>query len=173
MSHVRQVEQILLPLIKMAGHTTPNIVFLVGGKGPLRSDFERFVSNYGGTNILYVGYIPYKELADYVAACDFTLCSLDNSSVHGRYMLSRKISESLSVGVPMIATKTPAVQGFFGCFKSLRMVDNTPEAFMEAMAEISRNLEAYKSAAKLEASSVMLSLQESSRRIVNLLMSCF
>jgi glycosyltransferase involved in cell wall biosynthesis len=171
MTRVRQVEQILIPFIKMAWHMEPNVVFLVGGKGRLKDYFERFASNSEATNFLYLGYIPYDKLANYIAACDITLCPLDNSSVHGRYMLSRKISESLCVGVPAIVTRTPASQSFFGGFRSVKLVGNTAEAYMEALAEVSKNLETYKSIAEAEARSHRLSLRASSKRIADLLVS--
>jgi glycosyltransferase involved in cell wall biosynthesis len=170
MTHVRQVEQILIPLVKMAEHIEPKAVFLVGGKGRLRSYFERFASREVA-NVLYIGYIPYDKLANYIAACDIALCPLDSSSVHGRYMLSRKISESLCVGMPVIATKTPAVQSYFRSFRSVYMVDNTPEAFMEAIIDVSKNLDEWRLSAHNEAMSAKLSLQESCRRITDLLVS--
>jgi glycosyltransferase involved in cell wall biosynthesis len=76
MTRMRQVEQILIPLIKMAWHMEPNVVFLVGGKGQLKDYFERFASNSEATNFLYLGYIPYDKLAKYIAACDITLSPL-------------------------------------------------------------------------------------------------
>ncbi|MGQ9691021.1 MAG: hypothetical protein ACUVQY_07165, partial [Thermoproteota archaeon] len=79
----------------------------------------------------------------------------------------------LSVGVPIIVTKTPAVQSFFGGFKSVKMVDNTPEAFMEAIVEVSKKSEYYKSVARTEAKSAVLSLQESSKKIADCLMGFF
>ncbi len=168
-----QVEQILVPLVQMADRMKTSFVFLFGGKGQLRGHFERLISSRASANVSYLGYVPYNKLANYVAACDITLCPLDNSSVHGRYGLSRKISESLSVGVPVIATNTPAVKGYFRGFKSVKMVDNTPEAFMEAIVEVIKSIEEYKSAAKAEAVSPRLSLQASSKLISDLLISCF
>ncbi|MBO3810046.1 MAG: glycosyltransferase [Candidatus Brockarchaeota archaeon] len=173
MTRVRQVEQILVPLVPMADHMKTGFVFLFGGKGMLKGHFERLVSSRASANVSYLGYVPYNKLANHVAACDITLCPLDSSSVHGRYGLSRKISESLSVGVPVIATTTPAVKGYFGRFKSVKMVDNTPEAFMEAIVEVIKSIEEYKSAAKAEAVSPKLSLQASSKLIADLLISCF
>lgn len=171
MTRVRQVEQILIPLIKMAEHIIPDAVFLVGGKGQIKDYFERFVSNNGAANVLYLGYIPYDKLAKHIAACDITLCPLDNSSIHGKYMLSRKISESLCVGVPVIVTKTPAVQSFFQGFRSIYMIANTIEAFIEAIVDVGKNLEDYRLSARNEAGSAKLSLQESCKRIADLLVS--
>jgi glycosyltransferase involved in cell wall biosynthesis len=163
----------LIPLIKIAEHVKPNALFLVGGKGQLRSHFEHFASSHEVANVLYLGYILYNKLANYIAACDITLCPLDSSSVHGRYGLSRKISESLCVGVPVIVTKTPAVQSFFRGFRSVYMVDNTPDAFMAAIVDVSRNLEDWRLSAHNEAMSAKLSLQESCKRIADLLVSRF
>ncbi|MEM2087154.1 MAG: glycosyltransferase [Thermoproteota archaeon] len=148
MTRVRQVEQILIPLIKMAEHIIPDAVFLVGGKGQIKDYFERFVSNNGAANVLCLGYIPYDKLAKHIAACDITLCPLDNFSIHDKYMLSRKISESLCVGVPVIVTKTPAVQSFFQGFRSIYMIANTIEAFIEAIVDVGKNLEDYRLSAR-------------------------
>jgi hypothetical protein len=53
------------------------------------------------------------------------------------------------------------------------MVDNTPEAFMAAIVDVSRNLEDWRLSEHNEAMSAKLSLQESCKRIADLLVSRF
>jgi glycosyltransferase involved in cell wall biosynthesis len=172
MSTVHNVNEILLPLIKVASQNMQDITFLIGGKGLLKNDIIKLLRKNQDLPVLFLGYIPYNELPNYIASCDVTLCPVDNSTVHGRFTLPIKISESLATGVPVVATRTPAAVNYFRYFKSIRFVNNTVEDFMNGLLEIRSNVKKYKSSAIEESTRASeLSLQEACRKISDIILA--
>lgn len=64
----------LIRAIPLVTRRLPNVMFLIGGHGPLRSYHEFLVRKLGvSRNVIFTGYIPHNEVPNYYAACDVSV----------------------------------------------------------------------------------------------------
>lgn len=108
MNPSRQIEEVLIPLIRDSKDSLPDASFVIGGRGRLRPVLEKLVAEVPKANIILLGYVDYAELPSHIAACDVILCPLNLEHSSSRMATPLKIVESLAVARPVIATETAA-----------------------------------------------------------------
>jgi len=156
MHSFRLIREVLAPMIHEAASTMPDAHFLIGGEGPLFTEFQN-LSNSKDLPLTVLGFVPYSELPKYLMACDVLLCPVSTDFRHTRNSAWLKIPEALAVGRPVIATRTnvsdldykdmkavlwvkPSLTGFKGGLQELR--ENYPRYLSQAQ-EQARNFDEY------------------------------
>jgi glycosyltransferase involved in cell wall biosynthesis len=82
--------------------------FLIVGGGPQERAFKRFVATHGlDDNVVFVDWIPHKEVANYINAADLCLYPhmRDGYSDYIGLGSVLKVSEYLAVGKPVVVSK--------------------------------------------------------------------
>ncbi len=108
MNPSRQIEEVLVPLIRDSKDFLPDVSFVIGGRGKLRPVLERLVAEVPEPNLMLLGYVDYAALPSHIAACDVILCPLNLEHSFSRMATPLKIVESLAVARPVVATETVA-----------------------------------------------------------------
>ncbi len=159
---VKHTKDILLELIENMPHLIQNVYFVVGGKGSLKgTQLEMPVRN---NHLNFIGRLPYRELPAYLSACDVLLCPTDTRFRIGGFSLSLKVSEALSVGRPIITSRTRAMQNQFQNDSGVVLVDDSLEGFVNALLQVNRNYASFRKAAE---SGVAAAQKYSAQRIVS------
>jgi glycosyltransferase involved in cell wall biosynthesis len=140
MHSYRMIREVLVPLIENLGRELPNAHVLIGGEGPLLSEFEKLQRSEARSSFTMLGNIPYTKLPDFVAACDVTICPIST-----RYRFSTrsnwlKIAESVAVGTPDVATRTEISGRDLRDMKGVYWVDPDYRSFLRALREVQENL---------------------------------
>ncbi|MDD1773869.1 MAG: glycosyltransferase, partial [Methanomassiliicoccales archaeon] len=111
MTHYRQLEEVVIPLIEKARDFIPDIHFLIGGHGDLEGAFSRLKDSRPDLGMTVLGFVPYPRLPEHLAACDVLLGPLNTQYRLISLTSPLKIMESLAVGRPIIATETKVSKG--------------------------------------------------------------
>lgn len=147
----RMINEIIIPLIENLPTKIPNAHFLIGGEGPLLHEFEKVSQGPAGGSLTLLGEIPYAKLADYVSACDVTICPV---STKYRFTMNSnwlKIAESIAVGTPIIASRTRSSELDFAGVDGIIWTDSDYESFLRAIRDVQKNLEFYRAKARVQA----------------------
>lgn len=108
----------------------PDVLLLIGGKGPERERLERLTAELGMANhVRLLGFIPDDRLAAHYQAAD--LFVLPTSALEGFGLVT---TEALACGVPVVGTPvgaTPEILG--GLDKRLIASGTNPEALTQAI----------------------------------------
>ncbi|MEC0269470.1 glycosyltransferase family 4 protein [Paenibacillus anseongense] len=90
----------LLEAWKEVVRSKPDAVLFIGGKGPLKTELESRIVEYGlQSSVRLLGYIPDSELADYYQAAD--LFVVPSQALEGFGLIT---VEAMAAGVPVMAT---------------------------------------------------------------------
>jgi len=91
----RKIEELL-----QAVEALPNVYVILGGKGVL----EGLVTEAATRNprILYVGFVPGKQIADFTCAADIVYYGFDPANPNARFSAPNKLYEALAAGRPLI-----------------------------------------------------------------------
>ena len=83
-----------------AVETCPDVYVILGGKGVL----EELVVEAAAANprILFVGFVPGKQIADYTCAADVVYYGFDPENPNARFSAPNKLYEALAAGRPLI-----------------------------------------------------------------------
>jgi glycosyltransferase involved in cell wall biosynthesis len=147
----RSIEEALIPLIENAATKIPNAHFLIGGFGPLQSDFEKLKERHPDANLTLLGYVPYEDMPKYVSACDVLLCPL---SAKYRFTLNAsplKILESVAVGRPIIATSINVRDSDYKDIKGVIWTGTGYEDFLQSLDFVHKNYRRYREEAERQA----------------------
>ena len=167
MHRFRLIREVIVPLIENA-ETIPNAHFLIGGEGPLKDEFLKLKKNRPELPFTLVDFIPYRDLAKYIAACDVLLCPVDTRYRLTRLTLFLKVVESLATGRPVIVTRTPASLNTYGDLKGIIWVDEKLESFQKVLHNFRKEHSSYQQVATKQAQGLGgLSIAESIPRIVD------
>jgi glycosyltransferase involved in cell wall biosynthesis len=146
----RRIREVLIPLVREAKEAMPGSRVIVGGNGPLFSEFQALPQDKT-LPVTVLGLIPYPELPSYIAACDVLLCPVDASYRFTQNSCWLKITESLAVGRPVIATRTRIADVDYRELKGILWVDSTLESFVKALEEVRNNYPTYRAMAQEQA----------------------
>jgi len=85
----------------------PGAEFQIYGEGPDKASLIRLVSELGLTDrVLFHDYLPTEKIADIMCDADLAVVPKRASSLFGNEAASTKIMEFMSLGVPVIASRT-------------------------------------------------------------------
>lgn len=164
----RRIQEIIIPLIEKTASLIPKAHFLIGGSGPLKGEFLRLKERNPHAPFRYMGFIPYDQIPQYVAACDVILCPISTEFEHGRYSLWLRYSESIAMGRPLLATKTPACIRHFGKLRGVMFVDDDIDQFLNGLVELHKRYNDYRRLALDDALNFgEYTIRISSRKIVD------
>jgi len=91
-------------LIEAARHLPDDYVVLIGGKGPLESQFREQIRKDGlEGKVILLGYLDHNKIPAYYGACEvFVMSSVMKTEAFGIVQI-----EAMSCGKPVVATKIP------------------------------------------------------------------
>jgi glycosyltransferase involved in cell wall biosynthesis len=115
----------------------PAVRFLIVGDGPEKHSVDTFIERHSLTeNVVSTGWIPHKEVADYIVASDLCLFprKWDSFSPYTTPENITKVAEYLAVGRPIIA---PKIGGFTTAEFPVIVVD--PRDMGKAVLEYLKN----------------------------------
>ena len=134
----RMIRETIIPLIENLAQEMPNAHFLIGGEGALLSEFERLKGGRAAGTFTLLGSIPYSRLPEYIAACDVTICPVSTRFRFTNHSNWLKIAESISVGTPIVATRTEIAEKDFVDLKGVYWVGSDYESFLRALKEVEK-----------------------------------
>lgn len=144
MSRFKGFEEIIVPLISEVPRVIPNALFVLAGRGQCEHMMREFCNAHPEAPVEYLGWVPYDRVQFSMAACDVIIVPLMKQYEQSNYALSRKISQAVAVGVPVITVDTLANRTHFGEFGSIVLVSDTPSAFIGALTEIAAHYPVFK-----------------------------
>jgi glycosyltransferase involved in cell wall biosynthesis len=106
MHKYRMIDDLLVPLAADIERIFPDAYLLIGGKGGLKESIVKLVNGKTSNRIIYVGTVPYRQMPEYIAACDVLLCPVSTKSRFPLLSAWLKIPEAVAVGHPVVATRT-------------------------------------------------------------------
>jgi len=106
-----------MEIILHAAQSLQEVVFLiVGGEGRYLSQFKEEVDKSGG-NVLFKGFIPYKNVPRHLLACDVLLMPYQRKVLHrqkkhdtAEYMSPLKMFEYMAAGKAIISSRIPVLE---------------------------------------------------------------
>ena len=106
-----------MEIILHAAQSLPDVTFLiVGGEGHYLSEFKEKVDKSGG-NVLFKGFIPYKNVPRHLLACDVLLMPYQRKVLHrqkkhdtAEYMSPLKMFEYMAAGKAIISSRIPVLE---------------------------------------------------------------
>lgn len=140
----RQLEEVMIPLIEKGRDFIPEIHFLIGGSGMLRSAFSRLQNSRPDLGMTILDSVPYARLPEHLAACDVLLGPLNTSHRLTSLTSSLKILESLAIGRPIIATETKVSKGDYKDLVGVVWTGPDYDSFREALIEVHRRYDFYR-----------------------------
>jgi len=101
---------VLLKAAKLLAVKHPDLLVLVGGKGPLKGELEDLVTKLGiETSVLFTGYIPEPQLSLYYQAAD--VMAVPSVAYEGFGLVT---IEALACGVPVVGTPVGGTREILG-----------------------------------------------------------
>jgi glycosyltransferase involved in cell wall biosynthesis len=153
MHRYRQIQEVLIPLIKSIKTLIPNAHILIGGSGPLEREFHYLRVQNPTAPFTYVGFVKYADLPRYLAACDVLLCPIDTRFRLTRNTALLKIPEAIAVGRPIVATRTKLSEKDYIDLKGVIWADSGLHNFLRALVRIYADYHSYASIAVEQANS--------------------
>lgn len=133
MSLFKGVEEILIPIIEKALPVSDRVAFLLAGNGPLYPKLEKVARKMPSGYVTLLGSIPYDQAPSFTAALDCYLVPTNPSNMMGKDIIPVKIFDALAMGIPVIATRSDAVDSLSGRLSGLTLVDWGGEPFLAAL----------------------------------------
>jgi glycosyltransferase involved in cell wall biosynthesis len=162
------IREVIIPMIKSTERSNPGVFFLIGGKGPFARDFEDLRRDDPSLPFEYLGLVPYDRLPEYLASCDLLLCPVSNDYNFSRLSSWLKIPEALSVGRPVVATRTEIADADFKTLKGVVWTGPTSDEFIRGVEWACENLGIIKASAMEQSQSMgEFSLKATLPRIVD------
>jgi glycosyltransferase involved in cell wall biosynthesis len=91
----RKIEELLQALDEC-----PDVYLVIGGKGALEERVRQAAAN--NPRIIYVGFVPGKEIPSYTCAADVVYYGFDPANPNARFSAPNKLFEALAAGRPLI-----------------------------------------------------------------------
>lgn len=153
MSRLRGIDDILIPLIRDLPERMHDAFFFVAGGGFLEHRFEA-LSRDSRLPLRLFGRIPYVEAPAFTASLDLYVVPLNTASFLANVIQPVKLFDALAMGIPVVATKTPATQRLAETFTSLQLAAPGYEPFLDAVLTVRQSYTEKKQLAEQEASKV-------------------
>ena len=91
-----------LPLIIKAIENIPNVLLIIGGKGPNESEILSMIN--GKRNIKYVGWVNKEDIPLYTSASDLIILTPNPNKIYTKVAVANKLMEALAAGKPVISS---------------------------------------------------------------------
>jgi glycosyltransferase involved in cell wall biosynthesis len=174
MHSYRMIRETIVPLIENLSKEIPNAHILIGGEGPLLSEFQRLQSSDASDSFTLLGTIPYSRLPEYISICDVTICPVNPEYRFTGHSNWLKIAESIAVGTPVVATKTEGTDFDYRDTRGVVWVGSDYESFLKALQDIRRAPGAYRAdameqARQFDAYSIKRTIPQIVDRVLSLL----
>jgi glycosyltransferase involved in cell wall biosynthesis len=174
MQPYRMINEIIVPLIQNLSKDLPNAHVLIGGEGPLLNEFQSLLRSEARKSFTLLGSIPYSELPGYIAACDVTICPVSTEfrfTTHSNWL---KIAESISVGIPIVSTKTDIADMDFKGVRGVIWAGSNYGEFLRALREVQSDprffrLEAEEQASNFEPFSIAQTIPKIVDKVLHLI----
>ena len=88
------------------------VIFNIIGKGQTYKDIARLSESLNLRNVNFVGFLPYRESADYLSMADVSLGIFGNTDKTLR-VIPNKVYDALAMKKAVISADTPAMREFF------------------------------------------------------------
>ncbi|MFC1807515.1 glycosyltransferase family 4 protein [Candidatus Omnitrophota bacterium] len=138
MRRARKIEVILKSFKRaLDSHKNVQLLFIGGGcDNNYVKYLKRFCHEIGiNKNVTFVGLIPFKEVAHYLAASDVGLAFITNT-VQYRFQPAFKTVEYLASGLAVIATATPGNAVYIENYKNGILVGDDEKSYAEGLSSI-------------------------------------
>jgi glycosyltransferase involved in cell wall biosynthesis len=146
----RLIKEVLVPMVADVAESMPNAHILIGGEGPLYSEFQSLAADES-LPVTVLGLVPYQDLPKHIAACDVLLCTVNSSFRHTQHSTWLKIAEAQAVGKPVIATKTKISELDFKDMRGVVWVEPSLDGFMGALRKLRENYPLYRALSEEQA----------------------
>ena len=144
MSRFKGIEEILVPLLKRLSPLHERIAFLLAGSGPLYDHLAKTADTLPSGYVTVFGSLPYDQAPAFTAALDCYLVPTNPFSLMGNLIVPVKIFDALVMGVPVITTRSDAIEAVADGLKGVTLVDWGIDQFYEAVVRVIENHEAFK-----------------------------
>lgn len=105
------------------------------GQGPLRSLIEN--QRLKCTKIHYLPAVPPEDVLQYTAGADVGLCLYQDTCLNHRYCLPNKLFETISAGLPVLASNLPDQASLVTHYDAGWIIDDDIESVIQGLSRIS------------------------------------
>lgn len=113
-----------------------NVAFQIIGGGITYDSDRQLAQDLKVSNINFIDWVPYHELADYMCRADVCLGFFGNNQRASR-VLTNKVVEAIAVGQPLITRKNKPVQELLQDGESALLIEpGSPEAIVDAIRRL-------------------------------------
>ena len=140
------LESILLPAAKILEKEGVPVLFLLAGTPEIEEIVLRHRKE-GGDSVRYLGGIPYEDAPLLTRAFDLYIVPTDPRHRFTQAICPVKVFDALVSGIPVVATRTAAMEHISGNFPSIVFSGFTPEEFARHISTIWNTPERFREAA--------------------------
>jgi glycosyltransferase involved in cell wall biosynthesis len=142
----RMLDKIITEILSSSNKKLRSCRLLIGGKGKLSDKLRKIAEDSEG-RILFLGPLKYNEIPGLISCCDILLCPLKQDSLFSSTVWNVKIFEALSLGKPIVATRTLESKYFEGSLKGIIFAEPGVKGFVASVEKIIENLEKFENEA--------------------------
>ncbi|MFT3738871.1 MAG: glycosyltransferase [Breznakibacter sp.] len=123
-----------------------DVVLIVVGDGDIiRQVKNKVVELDVADKVVFIGKVPFAQLAAYTASADLGLCLLENLGLNYYYSLPNRIFDFALAGVPILASNFPEIADVVGKFRTGVLVnDLSPATIACAIEQIRCDKDTYR-----------------------------
>lgn len=99
-------------------------VFVIVGDFPDKG-LKRRIQEIHGVDYCFIGNQPFSKAAEIVAISDLCVLLQDTSLPVSRFQIPAKLSDALSIGVPVLASNTPSLGDVFAAGAAIPVTENS------------------------------------------------
>ncbi len=112
-------------IIDAMPYVREDAIFVVAGKGDLYEELKEKAND----RIIFLGHIPYTELASITKRASIGVCLLKNQGLSYYYALPNRVFDMIQSHVPLLATDFPEIRRIVATHDTGKLIsDYTPEA---------------------------------------------
>ena len=105
-------------------------IFVVVGKGDLYDELKTKAND----RIIFLGHIPYAELASITKRASIGVCLLKKQGLSYYYALPNRVFDMIQCHVPLLATDFPEIRRIVATYETGKLIsDYSPEALAESI----------------------------------------
>jgi glycosyltransferase involved in cell wall biosynthesis len=115
----------------------PNVRFLIIGDGAMKENLIQLAKNLNVyDNFLFIGWIQYEQVPEYVSACD--VCVATKKPMSSGYS-PLKLYEYMACGRPVVASRLPGFEILESSRSGLLVAPENPEELSNALIKLLKN----------------------------------
>ena len=107
-----------------------DVVFVVAGKGDLYDELKTKAND----RIIFLGHIPYAELASITRRASIGVCLLKNQGLSYYYALPNRVFDMIQCHVPLLATDFPEIRRIVATYETGKLIsDYSPKSLADTI----------------------------------------